>query len=42
MIKQKLGTLFLVKYLILTIIVATLGGPSAPIVYVAGDGSRDF
>ncbi|MGA9187631.1 MAG: hypothetical protein WB014_03495 [Methanosarcina sp.] len=42
MIKRKLGTLFLVECLILTTVLAALGGPSAPIVYVAGDGSRDF
>ena len=39
---RKLGTLFLVEFLILTTVVAALDGQGTLIVYVAGDGSRDF
>lgn len=42
MLKRQLGTLFLATCLILTAVPIALGAPSAPKVYVAGDGSGDF
>ncbi|MCQ1535231.1 hypothetical protein FTO70_05915 [Methanosarcina sp. KYL-1] len=42
MLKRKLGTLFLLTSLLLTGIPTTLAAPTAPTVYVAGDGSGDF
>ena len=42
MLEKQPGTLFRVICLILTTVPAELGAPSAPVVYVAGDGSGDY